>query len=81
MTNYDLIIYIICTMKTSLKKADRDFFGQIARAAFSNPFGEERDTIDTTIAQALGGTHLPDVLEIVPSCTKNMVHMKRWPAG
>jgi len=63
LTNYDLIMYIICTMKTSLKKADRDFFGQIARAAFSNPFGEERDTIDTTIAQALGGTHLPDVLD------------------
>lgn len=37
-----------------LTKTDRAFFAQIARAAFSNPFSDERDNVDAAIADAYG---------------------------
>ncbi len=43
------------TMKRNiLTEKDRTFFSQITRAAFSNPFSEERDTVDTAIADTYG---------------------------
>ncbi len=45
-----------------LNSSDRDFFGLISRAAFSNPFGEERDELDCAITGERSGT-APGILE------------------
>ena len=37
-----------------LSPSDREFFQLVARAAFSNPFGEERDRVDHEIAGVEG---------------------------
>ncbi|MFK7989941.1 MAG: sigma-54-dependent transcriptional regulator [Sandaracinaceae bacterium] len=48
-------------MPPRLPPADREFFEQVSRATFANPFGDERDHLDLRIAEAEGDE--PDLLE------------------
>jgi transcriptional regulator with AAA-type ATPase domain len=51
--------------KTGLSNSDRDFFAQVARAAFANPFGERRDELDVLIGGVQQGTPSEQALEAV----------------
>src|SRR5262245_24431145 len=47
-------MYIGCPMPNRLSHDDRDFFGLVSEATFSNPFGDERAAIDLRIAERYG---------------------------
>src|SRR5688572_3404010 len=47
-------------MPRELSVADRHFFGLVSRAAFSTPFGRERDALDRAIAEVAGDA--PDLV-------------------
>jgi hypothetical protein len=46
-----------------LSSADRDFFARLSEAAFANPFGEERERIDRSLARAPRGADWAEVIE------------------
>jgi len=48
-----------------LSAENRQFFAQIARAAFSNPFSDERDAVDAAICHAYGVGNYDNVLDPV----------------
>src|SRR5580704_5754722 len=52
--------YMGCTM---LSSADRDFFARVSEAAFANPFGEERERIDRSLARAPRDAGWAEVIE------------------
>ena len=51
------------TTRKTLSPEDRAFFADVARAAFTNPFGEDRLQIDRTLAGAVAGEARQAVLE------------------
>ena len=51
LTTYAQDLYVWCMKKTiRLTPSDREFFGLVARAAFSNPFSDDRIELDLRIA-------------------------------
>lgn len=48
-------MYIKCMAKTKLNASDREFFGLVSRAAFTNPFSDQRLEIDRAISQSEPG--------------------------
>jgi|HubBroStandDraft_6_1064221.scaffolds.fasta_scaffold157473_2 DNA-binding NtrC family response regulator len=46
-----------------LSSADRDFFARVSEAAFANPFGEERERIDRSLARAPRDAGWAEVIE------------------
>ncbi|NVO00292.1 MAG: sigma 54-interacting transcriptional regulator [Geobacteraceae bacterium] len=52
-------------IKTTLTKANRDFFQRVAAAAFANPFGERRDELDVIIAGVTTDTPALQTLDAV----------------
>lgn len=53
------------TTKVKIDKSDWDFFEQVSRAAFANPFGEKRDELDFLIGGVKRGTSPEKVLQAV----------------
>jgi hypothetical protein len=49
----------------TLESEERAFFGMVERAAFSNPFGDERGDIDRRIVEAPDGWSRPRLLEVL----------------
>ncbi len=47
----------------TLESEERAFFGMVERAAFSNPFGDERGYIDRRIVEAPDSWSRPRLLE------------------
>jgi hypothetical protein len=47
-------IYNLCMDKITLSQTDRRFFGLVADAAFTNPFSEKREAIDSEIVGLTG---------------------------
>jgi DNA-binding NtrC family response regulator len=52
--------YTGCPM---LSSTDRDFFARVSEAAFANPFGEERERIDRSLARAPRSADWAQVIE------------------
>lgn len=52
-------------MNTSLSSGDRAFFGLVTKAAFINPFTDERVTLNRAIAQAAEGTDSETLIDLV----------------
>ena len=46
-----------------LSSSDRDFYARVSEAAFANPFGEERERIDRSLARAPKGADWAEVIE------------------
>src|SRR5580698_7676841 len=46
-----------------LSSSDRDFYARVGEAAFANPFGEERQRIDRSLARAPRGADWAEVIE------------------
>jgi two-component system, NtrC family, response regulator HydG len=59
--------------KTRLNNANWDFFGQVAAAAFANPFGERRDELDLLIGGVTNGTPPEQALDAVLARVKESV--------
>jgi DNA-binding NtrC family response regulator len=46
-----------------LSSADRDFYARVSEASFANPFGEERERIDRSLARAPRTAGRPEVVD------------------
>jgi transcriptional regulator with AAA-type ATPase domain len=67
--------------RTSIETGDWEFFEQVARAAFANPFGERRDELDTLIGGVQPGTPPAQLLGAVVSRVEERVAALRRTGG
>ena len=50
-------------MKRPLRSEDRDFFTLVSRAAFANPFTDERSDIDLQISGGIAGENAQEIAD------------------